>query len=187
MSRRGRPRKHRWFIATELQSDFSREAQYLKWASANSTALQMTAALGCPECRSKNFELRHDSTYRIVRFHCLDCRYETSYRINVPKPWSFKLVPILEGGIEVGEKIVDHYHPLTNREISDFLVQRTFQNIQSGRLSLGGEWYVRMVAGISHQKRHFESFEDVRLICNWNKMQIEHETLLRQLEEDVEI
>jgi len=157
----------------------------LKWASANNVALQTVATTGCPRCRATNFELRHDKKHKVIRFHCIECRYETSYRIKVPKPGSFKIIPIFKNGIQVGDKIADSYHPVTKRQRSDALVLKFSRNVETGRMSLGGEWYVdSMVGGVHSSKRYYVSFEDVNLMCSWNRMQAEHEKRLRILEED---
>jgi hypothetical protein len=185
MTQRGRPRKHRWFPFKDLEYQFSPDAQYLKWASANNVALQTVAATGCPACHGDNFELRHDRKFKIIRFHCIQCRHETSYRIKTPKPGSFEIVPILHNGFQIGEKIIDSYHPMTSRQRSDALVLRVSRSIDNGRVSLGGEWYVDTAfGGVHDQKRHYASFDEVMLLCNWNRVQMEHEKRLRELEED---
>jgi hypothetical protein len=185
MTQRGRPRKHHWLELQDLEESFSQDAQYLKWASANNMALQTLAATGCPRCHSLKSELRHDPKFKIIRFHCLACHHETSYRIKMPKPGSFYIVPVLTNGIQVGEKIVDSYHVATRRERSDALVARITQGVDSGRASLGGEWYVDGKAGGAHdQKRYFTSMEDVRMLCNLNRMRVEHEKRLRELERE---
>ncbi len=185
MGKRGRPRKHEWFSRKDLETTFSLHAQYLKWASANNVALQTLAARGCPECSDDSFELRHDRRHKIIRFHCFKCRYETSYRVKVPKPGSFEIVPVYENGFLVGEAIVDTYHPVTIRQRSDALVLNFCSGVESGRISLGGEWYVEhSTSGLRHQKRYYASFEEVMSICIWNRAQIEHERRLRNLEED---
>ena len=183
MTQRGRPRKHRWVSFKSLENEFSPEAQYLKWASANNNALQTIAATGCPNCHSENFELRHDNKYKIIRFHCIECRHETSYRIKTPKPGSFEVVPIFEKGIKVGEKIVDSYHPATKRQRNDALVLKFSRDVDNGRVSLGGEWYIDgVVGGVYNQKRYYANFGELMLTCSWNRMQAEHEKRLRELE-----
>ncbi len=185
MTRRGRPRKHKWLELQDLKDAFSADAQYLKWASANNMALQTIAATGCPKCRSMRFELRHDEKFKVIRFHCLACRHETSYRIKMPKPGSFHIVPVLIDGVQIGEKIIDSYHPLTKRERSDATVLRVTQGVDSGRVSLGGEWYVDgEVGGVHDQKRYFASLEEVKILCSWNRMRMEHERRLREIEEE---
>lgn len=185
MTRRGRPRKYKWFELEDLRNEYSSDAQYLKWASSNNTALQTIAATGCPKCRSRKFELRNDEKFKIIRFYCAACRYETSYRVKMPKPGSFQVVPILADGVQIGEKIADSYHPLTRMERSDAIVLKVTQRVDSGRVSLGGEWYVNnKIGGVHDQKRYYANFEEVRLLCSWNKMRMEHERRLRELEED---
>jgi hypothetical protein len=103
----------------------------------------------------------------------------------MPKPGSFHIVPVLTDGVQVGEKIVDSYHPLTRRERSDAVVLRVTQGVDSGRVSLGGEWYVDSeLGGIYDQKRHFTSLEEVQVLCGWNRMRVEHERRLRELEKE---
>jgi hypothetical protein len=185
MTQRGRPRKHRWFSFKNLENEFSPEAQYLKWASANNTALQAVAATGCTKCRSMNIEFRYDKKYKIIRFHCFECGYETSYRIKVPKPGSFEIVPILTHGILVGEKVVDFYHPVTRRQRSDALVLKYSRSVENGKISLGGEWYVDgKVGGVYSQKRCYVSFDEAIILCSWNRMQTEHEKRLSELEKE---
>lgn len=185
MTRRGRPRKHMWLSFRDVESELSLDAQYLKWASANNTALQTVASTGCPRCQSDNIEFRHDKEYKVIRFHCIECRHETSYRIKTPKPGSFSIVSILHNGVQVGEKVVDSYHPATKRERSDALVLKASYGVDSGRVSLGGEWHVDGTVGGTHdQKRYFVNFEEMMLMCSWNRMQQEHEKRLRELEED---
>ena len=185
MTQRGRPRKHQWFSFKDLENEFSQDAQYLKWASSNNIALQTLAATGCPKCNNRNFELRHDRKYKIIRFHCFGCRHETSYRIKMPKPGSFEIVPLFKNGMQIGEKIVDYYHPATGRQRSDALVLRFSKGIESGRVSLGGEWYIdEIIGGVYNPKRHYASFEEVMLACSRNRMQAEHEKRLRELEKD---
>lgn len=186
MTRRGRPRKHKWFSFKDLENQFSPDAQYLKWASTNNIALQTIAATGCPKCRSDNFELRYDKKHKVVRFHCIGCRRETSYRVKMPKPGSFEVVPILHNGVQIGQKIVDYYHPATKRERSDALVLRVSRGVESGKIGLGGEWHVDgVVGGVHDQKRYYVSFEEARQMCDWYKMQAEHEKRLRELEQGI--
>ena len=188
MKRRGRPRKYRWFGYKDLERNFSSEAQYLKWAGANNTGLQTIAATGCPNCHRSNFEFRHDSKYKIIRFHCLDCRHETSYRLKMPKPGSFEIVPIYNEGVLTEYRIVDTYHPSTARQRSDALVLRATHGIESGRISLGGNWHVdAVVGGLHDQKRYYASFEEVRSLCSWNRMQAEHEQRLRELQREAAV
>ncbi len=186
MTQRGRPRKYKWLTLHDLENQLSADAQYLKWASANNTALQAVAATGCPKCQSTNVELRHDQKYKIIRLHCTKCSHETSYRIKYPKPGSFEIVPILFDGVQIGETIIDHYHPATKRQRSDALIFKANSNVESGRTSLGGEWHIdKMLGGLHEQKRYYVSFEEITLMCSWNRMQVEHEKRLRELEEEV--
>lgn len=186
MTRRGRPRKHKWFSLEQLEGEFTREAQYLKWASTNNIAIQTVASLGCPKCFTDNVEFRNDKKYKIIRFHCRECRYETSYRVQVPKPGSFSIVPVLKSGVQVDEKIVDSYHPATSRQRSDAIVLKFDHGVEVGRVNLGGEWYVdERVGGVHSQKRYYTNFEEVKLICSWNRMQAQHEKRLVELEKDM--
>jgi len=188
MARRGRPRKYRWFSLHGLEENFSLDAQYLKWASANNTGLQAIAATGCPNCHDRNFEVRHDKKHKLVRFHCLECSHETSYRLKMPKPGSFEIVSVFKNGVQVGNEIVDHYHPATSRQRSDALVVKFSRSVEDGRIPLGGEWYVNAtVGGLRNQKRFYVSFEEAMLICSWNRMQAEHEKRLRELDEDIAV
>ena len=187
MRSRGRPRKYKWYSFKEIERGSTDSIQHLKWVSSNNIALQRIAAVGCPNCRSKSFELRHDEKYKLVRFHCLECRYETSYRINAPKPNGFQIRPLYKNGLQVGEEIVDHYHPLTERQRADASVFRTTRMVERGNAFLGGEWHIDIIGGISNQKRYYLDFEEVRLICNWNRLQIEHEKRLHQLESEARL
>lgn len=183
MKTRGRPRKYRWYSIRDLETNYSPNAQYIKWASANNVALQTVAAVGCPKCNNGNVELRHDKEYKIIRFHCLHCSHETSYRIKMPKPGSFSVIPEFEGGVRIGEKVVDFYHPKTKRQRIDAQVLRFSNRVESGRISLGGEWHIDgVVGGLNDQKRYYSSFKEVEQLCRWNEMQREHEKRLRELE-----
>ncbi len=185
MTLRGRPRKYTWFSFRDLKREFSSDAQYLKWASANNIALQTVAATGCPRCSSDNFELRHDQKFKVIRFHCIKCRHETSYRIKMPKPGSFEIVPILYNGVQIGEKIIDSYHPLTRRQRSDAFMLRATRGVENGRISLGGEWHIDGITGnLQDQKRYHVNFEEIMQLCSWNRMQTEHKKRLQELEED---
>ena len=188
MVKRGRPRKYAWLTLRQLTNKYTPHAQYLKWASANNTLLQTISVVGCPKCQRKDIELRHDKKHRNIRIHCIRCGHETSYRIKTPKPSSYKIIPIIRNGIQLGQKIVDHYHPATNRQRSDAIIIRVSKNIEAGRTTLGGEWYInRTTTGLHDQKRYYVNFEEVGIICDWNKMQAEHEKRLRQLEKETEI
>jgi hypothetical protein len=106
----------------------------------------------------------------------------------MPKPGSFHIVPVLAGGIQVGENIVDSYHPSTWRERNDAIVARVTRGVDSGRVSLGGEWYVDgKVGGVHDQKRYFVGIEDVKILCSLNRMRLDHEKRLRELEEEARI
>jgi len=185
MTQRGRPRKHRWLSFKDLEEEFSLDAQYLKWSSANNYALQTVAATGCPKCHNKDFELRHDRKFKIIRFHCFECRHETSYRIKTPKPSGLQIIPVFKNGVQVGVSIVDHYHPATRRQRNDTIVLKISRGIETSRKSLGGEWYVDEITGGAHnQKRFYANFKEIMLVCSWNRMQAEHEKRLRELEAD---
>jgi len=169
-----------------LSNNYSRDAQYLKWASANNWAIQSVVATGCPKCHTYDFELRHDRKYKIIRFHCIKCHHETSFRIKMPKPGTFEIKPVFKDGVQVDEKIVDSYHPLTKRQRSDALVIRVLHGVERGKVSLGGEWYVDMTTGgANDQKRHYLSFEEAIQICKQRNMQIEHERRLNELEREI--
>lgn len=185
MASRGRPRKYKWFSFKNLSHDYSKDAQYLKWASANNWAIQSVVATGCSMCHTYDFELRHDKKHKIIRFHCKNCRHETSFRIKTPKPGTFKIRPVFKDGIQINEKIVDSYHPLTERQRSDSLVIRILHRVESGNISLGGEWFADMVTGGSNnQKRYYLSFDEAVQICKQRNMQIEHERRLNEIERE---
>lgn len=83
----------------------------------------------------------------------------------------------------MGEKIVDSYHPATKRQRNNALVLRFSRGVESGRISLGGEWYIDgVVGGLYNQKRYYANFGEVMLACSWNRTQAEHEKRLRELE-----
>ncbi len=186
MTSRGRPRKYNWFSFKDLSCDYSKDAQYLKWASSNNWAIQSVVATGCPMCHTYDFEFRHDKKHKIIRFHCENCRHETSFRIKTPKPGTFKIKPVFKDGIQVNKKIVDSYHPLTERQRSDSIVTRIFQRVENGIISLGGEWCADMATGGSNdQKRYYSSFMEAIQICKQRNMQIEHEQRLSELEREV--
>ncbi len=106
----------------------------------------------------------------------------------MPRPGSFDIVPVFEDGVHIGEKIVDSYHPATARQRSDALVLKAYRGVHTGRMSLGGEWYIEgVVGGLHDQRRHYLSFEEAMLVCIWNRMQVEHARRLRKLEEDTAI
>ncbi len=185
MTQRGRPRKHKWLTLEQLTNKQTPHAQYLKWASTNNIFLQTIAAIGCPKCKSRNIELRHDKIHKIIRLHCIQCRHETSCRIKTPKPDSYQAIPLILNGVQLDQAIIDRYHSATKRQRIDAIVLKISRNIEKGRINLGGEWYVDNTAkGLHQQKRYFISFEEVKLVCDWNKMQAEHEKRLRQLEND---
>lgn len=144
--------------------------------------------MGCPRCQSLKVEFRHDQKLKIVRFHCVDCRHETSYEVKLPKPGSFETVPVILNGVQIGEKIVDHYHPATKRQRYDAIIVNRSRGIERGRTSLGGEWHTdQLVGSLASQKRFYFSFEEAALMCNWHQMQHEHEKRLRELEGEVAV
>jgi transposase-like protein len=121
--KRGRPQKYKWIESNDLEKDYSAEAQYIKWASINNSALARLGYYGCPQCRSKNFNLRHDKKYENIRFYCQDCVYETSFRIKYPPKHSLRVITVYnDKGILIGEKTADNYHEKTTREIADSAV-----------------------------------------------------------------
>ncbi|MCW3981739.1 MAG: hypothetical protein NWE81_01285 [Candidatus Bathyarchaeota archaeon] len=149
-------------------------------------SLQEVAATGCPRCQSLKVEFRHDRKHKIVRFHCVACRHETSYEVRLPKPGSFEIVPVMFNGVQIGEKIVDHYHPATKRQRYDAIIVNRSRGVENGRISLGGEWYSSKFSGsLPSQKRFYFSFEEAALMCNWHRTQLEHEKRLRELEGEV--
>lgn len=104
----------------------------------------------------------------------------------MPKPGSFKVVPVLKSGVQVDEVIVDSYHSATLRQRSDAIVLKVNHGVDVGRVNLGGEWYVdSRVGGVHSHKRYYANFEEIQIICSWNRMQAQHEKRLLELEKDM--
>lgn len=156
--KRGRSRKHRWVEFRTIENDSCPEAQYLKWASVNNSALAQCALDGCSQCKEKSFRLRHDRKFNNIRFYCPKCGFETSFHIIRPKR-NFNSIEIYDTrGILVGVKNVDDYHEKTCREKADSQVIYAEQ-----KLDLGGEWFDG-VSGTHSQSRYLSHEEILKRI-----------------------
>jgi hypothetical protein len=174
--KRGRPQKHEWIESMDLDNDYSPEAQYLKWASVNNSALARPGSYGCPQCSSKNFKLRHDRKFKNIRFYCQECGHETSFRIKKPPKHNLCIIQIHnDKGILIGEKTADNYHEKTTREIVDSAVLLAEQN-----LDFGGEWFDG-VSGIHEQNRYLTHEEALERIKR-NHMKTMLEATLKEIE-----
>ena len=177
---RGRPQKYEWIGFKDLDSNYSPEAQYLKWASVNNSALARPGSHGCPQCSSKNFKLRHDKKFKNIRFYCEECGHETSYRIKKPPKHNLRIIHIHnDKGILIGEKTADNYHEKTTREIVDSAVLLAEQ-----KLDLGGEWFDG-VSGIQEQNRYLTRKEALELVRR-NRMKAMLEAMLKEIESQKE-
>jgi predicted RNA-binding Zn-ribbon protein involved in translation (DUF1610 family) len=178
--KRGRPQKHKWIELKDLDNDYSPEAQYLKWASVNNSALAHPGFYGCPKCSSKNIKLRHDEKFKNIRFYCPECGHETSFRIKNPPKHNLRIIPIHnDKGILIGEKTADNYHEKTTREIVDSAVLLAEQ-----KLDLGGEWFDG-VSGIHEQDRYLPLEEALdRIKRNYMKTMLEAKLKKIEYEED---
>jgi ribosomal protein S27AE len=146
--KRGRTRKHSWIEFQNIESDSSPEAQYLRWASINNSAIAQCANFGCPRCKATSFRLRHDKKFDNIRFYCPHCGFETSFHIIPPKGTVGSIEIYNEQGIVIDKKIVDDYHEKTVRENADARVVMAEQ-----KLDLGGEWFDGH-SGTSAQSRY---------------------------------
>jgi hypothetical protein len=91
-------------------------------------------------------------------------------------------------GVQIGEKIVDRYHPATKRQRCDAIIVHRSRRVEQGRISLGGEWHTGLSSGsLGTQKRYYFSFEEAAFMCSWHRMQQEHEKRLRELEGEVAV
>ncbi len=175
---RGRPQKHVWVEFKDLDNNYSSEAQYLKWASVNNSALARPGTHGCPQCGSMTFRLRHDKKFSNIRFYCQECGHETSFRIKKPHRHNLRIIQDYdENGIMMNEKTADDYHEKTKREMTDSAVLRAEKE-----LDLGGEWFDD-VSGIQEQDRYLnleEALERTRI----NTMKTMMETVLKETEHD---
>ena len=167
--KRGRPQKHEWIEFKDLDNNYSPEAQHLKWASVNNSALARPGSHGCPQCKSKNFKLRHDKKFKNIRFYCQECGHETSFRIKKPPKHNLRIIQIHnDKGILIGEKTADNYHEKTTREIVDSAVLLAEQ-----KLDLGGEWFDGVI-GIHEQDRYLTLEEALeRIKRNYVKTMLE--------------
>jgi len=180
MRKRGRPQKYEWFEVANLDGNYSPEAQYLKWASVNNSALARPGSHGCPQCSSRNFRLRHDEKFQNIRFYCQDCGNETSFRIKKPPKHILRIIQIHnDQGILIGEKTADDYHEKTRREIVDLAVKAAEQ-----KLDLGGEWFDGN-SGTHTQERYVTREEALELIER-NRIEICMQTTLKEIENEQE-
>lgn len=158
MSKRGRKRRHSWVEFQNIENDCSLEAVYLRWVSVNNPALAQCALTGCPRCTKKEFRLRHDEKFDIIRFYCPGCGFETSFHIIPPKK-SVRSIEIYDKrGILVGVKNTDDYHEKTTRENSDSLA--TYSELNP---DLGGEWFDGS-SGTNSQSRYLTREEILKRI-----------------------
>ncbi len=177
--KRGRPPKHEWIDFKGLDNNYSSEAQYLKWASVNNSALARPGSYGCPRCSRKNFRLRHDKKFKNIRFYCQECGHETSFRIKTPPKHNLRITQIYNAeGIQIGERIADDYHDKTAREIVDSAVLLAEQ-----QMDLGGEWFDD-VAGIQEQDRYV-SLEEALERTRRNYLKTKLEASLKETEFEI--
>jgi hypothetical protein len=180
MRKRGRPQKHEWIEFKDLDNNYSPEAQYLKWASVNNSALARPGSYGCTQCKSKNFKLRHDKKFKNIRFYCQERGHETSFRIKKPPKHNLRIIQIHnDKGILIGKKTADDYHEKTKREIADSAVLLAEQ-----KLDLGGEWFDGVV-GIHEQDRYLALEEALERIKR-NYMKAMLEAMLKETEYEKE-
>jgi predicted RNA-binding Zn-ribbon protein involved in translation (DUF1610 family) len=176
VSKRGRRRKHSWIEYRNIEHDSSQEALYLRWASVNNPALAQIAHDGCPQCRKKDFRLRHDEKFNNIRYYCPDCGFETSYHIIRPKQ-SLRSIEIYDArGILIGVKSVDDHHEKTSREDADARVA-----VSEQKLDLGGEWFDG-ISGTNSQSRSLTREEVLKRIED-RKMKRLMEANLEELED----
>ena len=175
--KRGRGRKHSWIEFQNIENDNSPEAQYLRWASVNNSALAECAHSGCQRCSGKSFRLRHDKKFENIRFYCPDCGFETSFHIIHPKR-SLRSIEIYDTrGILIGVKSVDDYHEKTSRENADSRVM-----IAEQKLDLGGEWFDGL-SGTNSQSRYLTREEILKRIEN-RRMRRLMEAALEEIERE---
>lgn len=174
---RGRTRKHSWIEHRNLESDYSAQARYLRWASVNNLALAQCANFGCPRCGGKDFRLRHDEEFENIRFYCPNCHFETSFHIIRPRH-SLSVIEVYdEKGIAVGEKKIDDYHAKTVRENCDTRVL-----ISEQMLDLGGEWFDGF-SGANSQSR-YQTREEVLERIKDRNMKSQMEANLEEMENE---
>ena len=178
--KRGRPQKHEWIEFKGLDNNYSPEAQYLKWASVNNSALARPGSHGCPQCSSKNFKLRHDKKFKNIRFYCQECGHETSFRIKRPPKHNPRIIQVYnDKGVLIGKKTADDYHEKTKREIVDSAVLLAEQ-----KLDLGSEWFDG-VSGIHEQDRYL-ALEEALARIKRNYMKTMLEAMLKETEYEKE-
>ncbi len=176
MKTRGRSRKYDWIDFSRIEHDSSFEALYLKWASINNPALANCAHDGCPQCRRKNFRLRHDKKFDNIRFYCPDCHFETSFHIIPPKKNLSEIEVYDNKGVLIHVKTADFHHERTKREIVDQSV-----SLSEHKLDLGGEWFDG-TSGISSQCRYL-THEEVLKELEIRRMKNQIEANLQEFEE----
>lgn len=178
LRRRGRPRKFEWMEFSELAVNHSAEAQFLKLASVNNSAIADLAVSGCPQCSSKNFRLRHDQKFGNIRFYCPECKHETSFHIKNPPKSELDIVSVYdEQGLVVDEKVVDRFHEQTKRERTDKIVLGTEQ-----KSNLGGEWFDG-TSGTNIQNRCLTREEALERIAR-RRMKAQMRAMLEEIEEE---
>jgi hypothetical protein len=176
--KRGRPRKFQWVESKDIGENHSAEAQFLKFASVNNPFMARVASNGCPQCKSKDFRLRHDEKFGNIRFYCQECGYETSFHIKKPTRDQLSVIPVYDvQGLLVDEKVVDVFHEPTKRETADAKVSRAEQ-----RLDLGGEWFDG-VSGMETQNRCLTREEAIERIRK-RQMRAQIAKMLKGIEQD---
>jgi hypothetical protein len=161
-----------------MSKNYSSEAQFLRFASVNNPYMARVASNGCPQCRSKNFRLRHDEKFGNIRFYCQECRYETSFHIKKPTRDQLSVIRVYDDqGLLVDEKVVDVFHEQTERETVDAKVSRAEQ-----RLDLGGEWFDG-TSGIESQNRCLTREEAIERIKK-RQMRAQIATMLKEIERE---
>ena len=176
--KRGRPRKFQWIEFKNIGEDQSPEAQFLRFASVNNPFMARVASNGCPQCRSKDFRLRHDEKFGNIRFYCQECGYETSFHVKKPTRDQLRVIPVYDdSGLLVDERVVDAFHEQTERETVDAKVSRAEQ-----RLNLGGEWFDG-TSGVESQNRCLTREEAIERIRK-RQMRAQIAMMLREIERE---
>jgi len=176
--KRGRPRKFQWIEFKDIGENHSPEAQFLRFASVNNPFMARVASNGCPQCRSKDFRLRHDEKFGNIRFYCQECGYETSFHVKKPTRDQLRVIPVYDdSGLLVDERVVDAFHEQTERETVDAKVSRAEQ-----RLNLGGEWFDG-TSGVESQNRCLTREEAIERIRK-RQMRAQIAMMLREIERE---
>jgi RNase P subunit RPR2 len=161
-----------------MSQNYSSEAQFLRFASVNNPFMARVASNGCPQCKSKNFRLRHDEKFGNIRFYCQGCGYETSFHIKKPSRDQLSVIRVYDDqGLLIDEKVVDVFHEQTERETVDAKVSRAEQ-----RLDLGGEWFDG-TSGIESQNRCLTREEAIERIKK-RQMRAQIATMLKEIERE---